>query len=127
LYEQIMGNLGYHNVHSFNRSADCLNQLTQKPDIIFVDYDMDNLGGIEVLKKIKRFDPGIIVFFISEQAAIGLAISALEYGALDYITKQDISKEKIRYCLDRGTMMRLVSGIAVPTFMSFPERLFCKN
>jgi polysaccharide export outer membrane protein len=48
---------------------------------------MENLTGMEVLKKVKRFDPNIYVVFISGQEDIFTAVEALKLGAFDYIIK----------------------------------------
>jgi DNA-binding NtrC family response regulator len=86
-YREHLAGIGYDDVTGFGNGADCLNQLTQQPDVIFLDYGMDNLTGIEVLKKIKRFNPDIYVVFLSGQANIMTAVNALKFGAFDYIVK----------------------------------------
>ena len=141
LYEQVIRNLGYRNTQTFTKSGDCLNRLVEKPDIIFLDYNMDNLNGIDILKKIKRFDPDIAVFFISGQDEISVAVNALKYGAMDYIVKQDISEERMKLCMDKATMMRgiisgrkkfgflkkIIAGISAPVSLFLIESLISKN
>src|ERR1700744_2320050 len=87
LYQQYLHNLEQPDIHLFSSSAECLNQLSLQPDLIFLDYQMDSINGLETLKKIKRFDPNAIVVFISGQETIEVAVNALKYGALDYIPK----------------------------------------
>lgn len=106
LLEQYLTNLGYKEVHSFSNSADCLHRLTDEPDIIFLDYNMDNLNGIDLLKKIKRFNPNIIVLFVSSQEKIGVAVDALKYGALDYIIKEDMSEDRIKLNMEKAIAVK---------------------
>ena len=106
LLEQYLSNLGYKEVHSFSNSADCLNRLTDEPDFIFLDYNMDNLNGIDLLKKIKRFNPNIIVLFVSSQEKIGIAVDALKFGALDYIIKEDMSEDRIKLNMDKAIAVK---------------------
>jgi DNA-binding NtrC family response regulator len=87
LYEQQVRNIGYQNVTTFDNGTACLNSLTQQPDVIFLDHGMDILNGLEVLKKIKRFNPNIFVVFVSGQEDIETAVNSLKYGAFDYIVK----------------------------------------
>lgn len=101
LYGRYLQNLGYGNVQYFSKSADCLDQLILQPDLIFLDYNMDNLNGIDVLKKIKRFDPNISIVFLSGQREISIALNALKYGALDYIRKEDIDEVRLDICMKR--------------------------
>ena len=108
LYAQYLNNLGYTHIQYFSKSADCLDQLTLEPDLVFLDYNMDDLNGIELLKKIKHFDPNIIVVFISGQAEINVAVNALKYGAFDYIIKEKIDEDKIRGCLEKVTQIRAI-------------------
>ncbi len=101
IYQQYLESLGYKNVICFSNGTDCLNHLTEKPEVIFLDHGMDILNGVEVLKKIKRFDPDIYVVFISAQENIETAVNSLKYGAFDYIVKGESDFEKIKLVLDK--------------------------
>jgi DNA-binding NtrC family response regulator len=87
IYQQHLASLGHKDVTGFGNGHDCLNHLTEQPDVIFLDYEMVNLTGLEVLKKIKRVNPDIFVIFLSGQANIMTAVNALKFGAFDYIVK----------------------------------------
>jgi DNA-binding NtrC family response regulator len=101
MYRIALKKLGYMNIQVFNDSSSCLNSLVLCPKVILLDYYMDNMDGIEILKKIKRFDPHISVVFISSQEEITVAVNALKYGAFDYIEKKDFSLEKIRSMMEK--------------------------
>lgn len=66
----------------------------EKIDICFLDVWMPNLGGIDVLKKIKQNYSDIEVIMISGHAKINLAVSATKLGAYDFLEKP-ITMEKI--------------------------------
>lgn len=57
------------------------------PRIVLLDIRMPGMGGIEVLKEIKKMDPSIGVIMATAVADHDVAIKALELGAYDYITK----------------------------------------
>jgi DNA-binding NtrC family response regulator len=118
LYQEHLANLGYNDVTSFENGADCLNQLTQQPDIIFLDHGMDSLTGIEVLKKIKRFNPDIFVVFLSGQANIMTAVNALKFGAFDYIVKGIYELENIAKVLGKITNVKELMKKEKPGFIS---------
>lgn len=101
LFEQYLTNLGCSNISTFECGTDCLNQLEEKPDVIFLDYQMDILTGYEVLKKIKRYDPNIYVVMISAQEEIKPVVDALKHGAFDYLQKGDNEPQKVREVLSR--------------------------
>ena len=95
IYRQHLINIGYTDIALFAIGTDCINSLTQQPDVIFLDHGLEILNGIEVLKKIKRFNPDIYVVFISGQENIETAVTSLKYGAFDYIVKDGKELEKI--------------------------------
>ncbi len=70
VFEQYLLNGGFKDITTFDNGDDCINNLQNKPDVIFLDYNMDNLTGYDVLKKIKRYDPNIHVIMISGQEEI---------------------------------------------------------
>lgn len=87
LYEQYLKNKNYSDVSYFQNGEECLDHLHLNPNIIFLDHNMDDLNGFEVLKKIKRFNPNIYVVMVSGQENINTAVEALKYGAFDYLMK----------------------------------------
>ncbi|MEZ0609097.1 response regulator [Fibrella sp. WM1] len=101
LYEQFIRNLGYNNITLFSDGQECLNHLTDQPDVIFLDYRMEPLDGLDVLRKIKRFNPDIYLVVISGQDDLQVAVDALKYGAFDYIIKGQNDFEKIELVLKK--------------------------
>jgi DNA-binding NtrC family response regulator len=101
LLEQRLINFGHENLSTFTSGVDCLNALDEKPEVIFLDHQMDTFTGYEVLKKIKRFDPNIFVVMISAQEDIKTAVDTLKHGAFDYILKSDEDEHKIGEVLDK--------------------------
>lgn len=101
LFEQNMKNLGYNDITTFGNGTDCLNNLSQRPNVIFLDHNMDTLTGFEVLKKIKRFDPNIYVVMVSAQEDLKTAVNSMKYGVFDYIMKGDDENRKMENVLLR--------------------------
>jgi len=95
LYEQFLRNLGYTNLTSFNAGDECLQQIKEQPALVFMDYNMEGMNGIEVLKKIKAFDSHIMVYIISGQENGLVAKETLQYGGLDYVIKTSLSPDKM--------------------------------
>jgi len=101
IYKQHLNNLGYDDVTCFSDGTSCLNHLTDKPGVILLDHQMDDLNGFEVLKKIKRYDPNIFVVMVSGQEEMTTAIDSLKYGAFDYIIKGEATTDEITKVLER--------------------------
>ncbi len=80
-------------VHLFDNAKDCLNSISKKPDVICVDYNLPDLSGDELFKRIKSYNSSIPVIVISGQEEIGVALGLLKDGVYDYIIKDDNTKE----------------------------------
>ena len=86
---------GFSNIHIFNSGKELLNNLDGKPDIIFLDYQLNDYTGKELLQKIKAFNPFILVVMISSQSSTDINTDLLNSGAFDYIIKDDNFIDKI--------------------------------
>lgn len=101
LYQQFLNKLGYGQIECFSSGKECLDNLMKRPDIIFLDYNMEEMNGIDVLQSIKVFDKEITVVFISGQESVEIAVDALKYGAFDYIVKSKITLELLKTTIDK--------------------------
>lgn len=106
LMEQAIRSSGYHDIHTFENGSDCLNNLTEEPDIIFLDQMMGSVSGVEVLKAIKRFNPDIYVVFVSGQQQVEVAVESLKFGAFDYIVKNETQRVKLSSVLEKIMLLR---------------------
>jgi two-component system, NtrC family, response regulator AtoC len=82
-------------VKVFNDAKSFLEAMHELPDIITLDYNLPDMNGSEILKKIKSISPETNVIIISGQEDIQTAINLLKDGAYDYITKDDNTKNRI--------------------------------
>lgn len=117
IFQQHLTNHGYTEVSLFSRGYDCLNELTQMPDVIFLDHGMDLISGLEVLKKIKRFNPDIYVVFLSGQEDIETAVNALKFGAFDYIIKGDKMLDGILRVIEKISEVKELLKVKNPNFI----------
>ena len=58
-----------------------------RPHIVLLDMKMPVMGGIDVLKEIKKIDPRVGVIMVTAVTDVGQAKKTMELGAYDYITK----------------------------------------
>ena len=80
-------------VHLFENGKDCLNNLYKQPNVICVDYNLPDLTGDKLLRKIKTYNSSIPVIIISGQEEIRIVLELLKHGAYEYIIKDDNTKE----------------------------------
>ncbi|MEQ1502823.1 MAG: diguanylate cyclase [Myxococcota bacterium] len=60
-----------------------------RPDLILLDVDMPDMGGFDVIRKLKE-DPrtqGIPVVFLTANGAVEQKVTGFDLGAVDYVTK----------------------------------------
>jgi two-component system response regulator AtoC len=74
-------------VTGFTEIPEFIKALSQRPDVITLDFKLGNTTGDHVLTKIKAFDESIPVIVISEQENIETAVDLIKQGAYDYIVK----------------------------------------
>lgn len=58
-----------------------------EPDVALIDLRMPRLGGIEVLRKFKKYAPEVEVVMATGAATLESALSAMKLGAYSYIEK----------------------------------------
>ena len=76
-----------YNISVFNNGKDILDNLHQQPDIISLDYNLPDISGLEILKKIVAFNSDISTIVLSGQEEIEVVVEAYKLGAYSYIIK----------------------------------------
>ncbi len=81
-------------IKTFATGELCLKQLSQKPDVIVLDYylnsiDKKAINGLETLDRIKAIDQNIPVIMLSSQDKIDVAVNCMKHHAFDYIVKSE--------------------------------------
>jgi PAS domain S-box-containing protein len=87
-----------------------------RPDLVILDIKMPEMDGLEVLRRIKRFDPSIEVVMITAYASLETVKLALSHGAFEYLIKpfarQDLEDVVRRALLRRQTDLGTRSQVA---------------
>ena len=74
---------------------------SESPDIVVTDIKMPGMDGLELLKKIKEIDAEKEVIIVTGHGDIDSTITALQYGASDFINKP-VRDESLAIALDRA-------------------------
>ncbi len=94
-------------ISTFLSGEACLENITQKPDIVVLDYNLDKnnsmaFDGIQVLKAIKKYRAGIEVIMLSGQEKMEIAVETMKYGAFDYVIKSDSAYMRLELLLQNA-------------------------
>ena len=92
---------GDFSIETFVSGEDCIANLSNKPDVIILDYLLDGtnvnaMNGIDTLDKILAFDPTIPVIILSAQDSIEVAVNCMHHHAIDYVVKSETAFIRIQ-------------------------------
>ena len=58
-----------------------------RPDFVTMDIVMPDMGGIDAVREITKFDPGARVLMCSAMGQQALVVEAIQAGAKDFVVK----------------------------------------
>jgi len=58
-----------------------------KPDLVTMDIVMPDMGGIDAVREITKFDPGARILMCSAMGQQALVVEAIQAGAKDFVVK----------------------------------------
>ena len=84
-----------------------LRELERHPntDVVLLDIQMPGMGGVETLRQIKAFHPGVEVIMLTGHATVETAIEGMKLGAFDYLLKpyeMETLLQKLQAATDRA-------------------------
>ena len=90
--------------YSVNKAGNGLEALegieSSQPDLVITDLRMPEMGGLELLKKLKDAYPQLPVIIISGEGTMGSVIEALQLGARDYLQKPIQDMGLLKHSID---------------------------
>jgi len=97
----------------------CLEQLDVEAltgvDCVLLDLGLPGCSGLEALHRLLARFPGVPTVVLTGRDADDVAVAALSAGALDYVTKQDLSgrrlRRAVRYALERYRLRTQLTGL----------------
>jgi len=82
--------------------AEALAAIRETPfDLALTDVRMAGMDGLELLLRIKEYNPAIPVIIMTAYSSVDTAVSALKSGGYDYLTKP-LDLDVLRLTLDRA-------------------------
>jgi DNA-binding NtrC family response regulator len=72
-----------------------------RPDVVFADVRLPGMSGIDLLRRIRDFDPAIPVIIMTAHGTIEGAVEAVKLGAFDYM-KKPLDLEELKLLADRA-------------------------
>lgn len=85
--ERILIKKGNHKVTKTHSGEECLETWNNSYDVVILDYQLLNMNGLEVLRKIKTKSPLAVVIMATAHSNEKIVIECLRLGAYNYIKK----------------------------------------
>jgi DNA-binding response OmpR family regulator len=77
-------------------------------DCLFLDFDLPDINGIEVLQQAKEWFPGLAVVMVTAMGDEEIAVSAMKGGAMDYLVKGHVTVQTIERVLMNASQRLLL-------------------
>jgi two-component system response regulator AtoC len=78
-----------YDVHVFRSGREFFDNLHLNPDIVSIDYNLPDMTGLDILKKIKKYNEEIGTIILSGQDKVEVVLEAYRNGANHYIMKNE--------------------------------------
>ncbi|WP_343561420.1 response regulator [Sphingobacterium sp.] len=99
MLSKILKDLGVIDISIFSDGESCLDQLEEKPDIIFLDYQMEKMNGLEVLQELRKITSESAVVFTTALEDLSVAMQSIAQGSIEFLLKKNISKKEVQKIL----------------------------
>jgi len=107
-FKKILGRQGYEVVTANDGLEGIEMAGKEQPDLIVMDVSMPRLDGLETLQRLKSLHPDITVIMMTAHSTSDRAITAMKFGAYDYLTKPFDNAQMIQL-IEKAIMDRNIS------------------
>lgn len=94
----------FSNIKVFKNGDECMTNLQLNPDVIVLDYSIEGISGLELMKKVKSTRPQIDFIFLSGQNDVEIAVSLLKLGASDYVVKNEKAPKRLVKAIEQAVI-----------------------
>ncbi|WP_185152718.1 response regulator [Fulvivirga aurantia] len=94
VFDKLLKSNRYKQVLHFDSGEACLEQLKDRvehPSIVFLDFSLNGMNGLDVLQRIKEINKKIKVAIVTSIDDLDLRAKCLKEGAFMFINKKDIA------------------------------------
>ena len=81
-------------------------------DLVILDIKLPDMSGTQVLRRIRRIDPGVPVIMVTSYGSVETVRTSMELGAFDYLTKP-FDNQEVRRVAREALASR--AGASVPS------------
>ncbi|MDR1864425.1 MAG: response regulator [Bacteroidales bacterium] len=90
---------------AFNNGEECVKHLDLNPDLVVVDFFLENthseMSGLDVVREVRRIKPTVPVIILSGNNEENAITAAKEAGVIEYIVKDGYFIDNLIECIAR--------------------------
>ena len=109
-FKKVLNRRGYEVITANNGIEGVEQAGKENPDLVIMDVSMPKMDGLETLQRLKSLYPNLTVIMMTAHSTSDKAISAMKFGAYDYLTKP----------FDNDSLIALVEKAIMDKKMSVP-------
>ena len=109
-FKKVLNRRGYEVITANNGIEGVEQAGKEHPDLVIMDVSMPKMDGLETLQRLKSLYPDLTVIMMTAHSTSDKAITAMKYGAYDYLTKP----------FDNDSLITLVEKAIMDKKMSVP-------
>ncbi|MCD4817700.1 MAG: sigma-54 dependent transcriptional regulator [Candidatus Cloacimonetes bacterium] len=87
ILDEILADEGFITIKAANGKEAIAQAKKENPDVVLLDYQLPDMEGPEILKKIKEYNSNIIIIMLTAFGDLKKAVTCMKLGAFDYLTK----------------------------------------
>ncbi|MFY7919860.1 MAG: response regulator [Chryseotalea sp.] len=100
-FGEVLEQAGFNQIKLFASGTELIGCLLDKPDIIFLDYELNDFTGAELLEKINQVTPDTLTVMLSSQQDVKISVDLMNNGAFDYVVKSEVDVDKFKKIKER--------------------------
>jgi two-component system, chemotaxis family, chemotaxis protein CheY len=107
IQKNVLGQLGHSEILEAGDGVEALQVLkTSRPDLMLVDWNMPNMDGLTLVKKVREVDKDLPIIMCTTEAEKARVLEAIKAGVSNYVVKPftaETMAEKIEQTLAKAS------------------------
>ncbi|MCG8408466.1 MAG: response regulator [Phycisphaerales bacterium] len=88
IQKKTLNSLGHSEIDEASDGLEALTALSQgRPDLMLVDWNMPNMDGITLIKKVRETDKSLPIIMVTTEAEKSRVVEAIKAGVNNYVVK----------------------------------------
>jgi len=105
IQKNVLKQIGHEDIVEANDGVEALKAIgAERPDLVLVDWNMPNMDGLSLVKKVRETDKTLPMIMVTTEAEKARVVEALKAGVNNYVAKPfdpQTLAQKIKQTMDK--------------------------